>query len=149
MSATPSAPTRITHLVGHRAWQGEPGRTSEVCNPATGEVTGTLDLASAETERDDAEQRIGQPFRHAQALADAEKDLARIETQLAAMQEDIDHAAQPEPAPGNPPNGLNVETVRAHRPALGVRPNPERTPVSSRAGSSAQSWARETPARGF
>lgn len=104
------------------------------------------DLASAETERDDAEQRIGQPFRHAQALADAEKDLARIETQLAAMQEDIDHAAQPEPAPGN---GLNVETVRAHRPALGVRPNPERTPVSSRAGSSAQSWARETPARGF
>jgi malonate-semialdehyde dehydrogenase (acetylating)/methylmalonate-semialdehyde dehydrogenase len=49
MSATPSAPTRITHLVGHRAWQGEPGRTSEVCNPATGEVTGTLDLASAET----------------------------------------------------------------------------------------------------
>lgn len=107
------------------------------------------DLASAETERDDAEQRIGQPFRHAQALADAEKDLARIETQLAAMQEDIDHAAQPEPAPGNPPNGLNVETVRAHRPALGVRPNPERTPVSSRAGSSAQSWARETPARGF
>ena len=44
-----STPTRITHLVGHRAWQGEPGRTSEVCNPATGEVTGTLDLASAET----------------------------------------------------------------------------------------------------
>jgi hypothetical protein len=107
------------------------------------------DLASAETERDDAEQRIGQPFRHAQALADAEKDLARIETQLAAMQEDIDHAAQPEPAPENPPSGLNVETVRAHRPALGVRPNPERTPVSSGAGSSAQPWARETPARGF
>ena len=87
--------------------------------------------------------------RRTQALADAEKDLARIETQLAAMQEDIDHAAQPEPAPENPPSGLNVETVRAHRPALGVRPNPERTPVSSGAGSSAQPWARETPARGF
>ena len=116
--------------------------------PAITTLAGS-DLASAETERDDAEQRIGQPFRHAQALADAEKDLARIETQLAAMQEDIDHAAQPEPAPENPPSGLNVETVRAHRPALGVRPNPERTPVSSGAGSSAQPWARETPARGF
>ena len=49
MSATTTAPGRITHLVGHQSWQGEPGRTSEVYNPATGEVTGTLDLASAET----------------------------------------------------------------------------------------------------
>src|SRR5690606_41314370 len=78
-------------------------------------------LASAETERDDAEQRIGQPFRHAQALADAEKDLARIETQLAAMQEDIDHAAQPEPAPENPPNGLNVERSEEHTSELQSR----------------------------
>ncbi|APH02859.1 CoA-acylating methylmalonate-semialdehyde dehydrogenase [Janibacter sp. FSL W8-0316] len=49
MSATTTAPGRITHLVGHQSWQGEPGRTSEVYNPATGEVTGTLDLASADT----------------------------------------------------------------------------------------------------
>ena len=49
MSASPTAPGRITHLVGHQSWQGQPGRTSEVYNPATGEVTGTLDLASAET----------------------------------------------------------------------------------------------------
>lgn len=107
------------------------------------------DLASAEHERAEAEQRIGQPFRHAQALADAEKDLARIETQLAAMQEDIDQAAQPEPAPETEPHGLNVETVRAHRPALGVRPDPERTPVAGGAVSSAQGRARESPARGF
>ncbi|WP_435201352.1 CoA-acylating methylmalonate-semialdehyde dehydrogenase [Janibacter sp. GS2] len=43
-----STPTRITHLIGHASWEGEAARTSEVFNPATGEVTGTLDLASAE-----------------------------------------------------------------------------------------------------
>lgn len=107
------------------------------------------DLTSAEQERDDAEQRIGQPFRHAGALADAERDLTRIETQLAAMQEEVDQAGQPEPAPETPPSGLNVEAVRAHRPALGVRPNPERTPVTSGASASAQPWTRESPARGF
>ncbi|MGO0577804.1 hypothetical protein [Ornithinimicrobium panacihumi] len=107
------------------------------------------DLASAEQERDDAEQRIGQPFRHAQALADAEEDLARIETQLAAMHADIDHAAQPEPAPEHSSKGLSVETVRAHRPALGVRPNPERSPVSGGAGSSPQSRVRALPTRGL
>ena len=42
-----TTPTRITHLVGHSPWKGEAERTSEVFNPATGEVTGTLDLASA------------------------------------------------------------------------------------------------------
>ncbi|WEV77320.1 CoA-acylating methylmalonate-semialdehyde dehydrogenase [Janibacter cremeus] len=41
-----TTPTRITHLVGHSSWDGEAERTSEVFNPATGEVTGTLDLAS-------------------------------------------------------------------------------------------------------
>ncbi|KRE39129.1 methylmalonate-semialdehyde dehydrogenase [Janibacter sp. Soil728] len=44
-----STPTRITHLVGHSPWEGEAERTSEVFNPATGEVTGALDLASSET----------------------------------------------------------------------------------------------------
>ncbi|MCG7323406.1 MULTISPECIES: CoA-acylating methylmalonate-semialdehyde dehydrogenase [Arsenicicoccus] len=38
--------TRITHLIGHSSWEGTAERTSEVYNPATGEVTGTLDLAS-------------------------------------------------------------------------------------------------------
>ncbi|WP_157517968.1 hypothetical protein [Microbacterium resistens] len=78
------------------------------------------DLASAETERDDAAQRIGQPFRHTQASADVEKNLVRTETQLAAMQEDSDPAAQADTAPESPrSSGLNVEIVRAHRPALG------------------------------
>ncbi len=47
MSNTTQA-TRITHLVGHSAWEGTAERTSEVFNPATGEVTGVLDLASKE-----------------------------------------------------------------------------------------------------
>ncbi len=41
-----TTPTRITHLIGHHDWDGSAERTSEVYNPATGAVTGTLDLAS-------------------------------------------------------------------------------------------------------
>jgi malonate-semialdehyde dehydrogenase (acetylating) / methylmalonate-semialdehyde dehydrogenase len=43
-----STPKRITHLVAGSPWQGTAERTSEVFNPATGEVCGTLDLASAD-----------------------------------------------------------------------------------------------------
>jgi malonate-semialdehyde dehydrogenase (acetylating)/methylmalonate-semialdehyde dehydrogenase len=43
-----STPTRITHLIAGKSWAGTAERTSEVHNPANGEVTGTLDLASAE-----------------------------------------------------------------------------------------------------
>ena len=42
-----STPTRITHLVAGAPWTGTSERTSEVFNPATGEQTGVLDLASA------------------------------------------------------------------------------------------------------
>ncbi|NUR15580.1 MAG: aldehyde dehydrogenase family protein, partial [Dermatophilaceae bacterium] len=42
-----STPTRITHLVDGRPWTGTAERTSPVFNPATGEQTGLLDLASA------------------------------------------------------------------------------------------------------
>ncbi|KGN31013.1 methylmalonate-semialdehyde dehydrogenase [Knoellia sinensis KCTC 19936] len=44
-----STPTRITHLIGGRAWDGPVERTSPVFNPATGDETGALDLASAVT----------------------------------------------------------------------------------------------------
>jgi malonate-semialdehyde dehydrogenase (acetylating)/methylmalonate-semialdehyde dehydrogenase len=47
-TTTTSAPTRITHLVAGRPWDGTAERTSDVFNPATGEVTGKLDLASAD-----------------------------------------------------------------------------------------------------
>ncbi|MGN6635334.1 MAG: CoA-acylating methylmalonate-semialdehyde dehydrogenase [Oryzihumus sp.] len=40
---------RITHLVGGAPWAGVAERTSPVYNPASGEVTGQLDLASAAT----------------------------------------------------------------------------------------------------
>lgn len=109
------------------------------------------DLASAQTEREDAEQRIGQPFRHAQALADAEKDLARIETQLAAMQEDIDQT-EPDASPPvaqRPETALTVETIRAHRPALGVRANPTRTPSSTGSFVTAGDSSRDLPPRGM
>jgi malonate-semialdehyde dehydrogenase (acetylating)/methylmalonate-semialdehyde dehydrogenase len=43
-----STPSRITHLIGGQPWTGTAERTSEVYNPATGEVTGLLDLASAD-----------------------------------------------------------------------------------------------------
>lgn len=42
------SPTRITHLIGHSLWEGTAERTSDVYDPATGEVTGALDLASRE-----------------------------------------------------------------------------------------------------
>ena len=43
-----STPTRITHLLGGSAWEGTAERTGPVYNPATGEHTGDLDLASTE-----------------------------------------------------------------------------------------------------
>lgn len=43
-----SVPTRITHFIDGRPWDGPAGRTSPVHNPATGERTATVDLASAE-----------------------------------------------------------------------------------------------------
>ncbi|HMT31875.1 MAG: CoA-acylating methylmalonate-semialdehyde dehydrogenase [Actinomycetales bacterium] len=42
-----STPRRITHLVGHTPWEGTAERTGDVFNPATGEVTGKVDFASA------------------------------------------------------------------------------------------------------
>lgn len=112
------------------------------------------DLTAAEQAAADADQRIGQPFRHAETLAQAEKDLARVETQLAAMQEEIDQPAaesSPEPVtePSPQPVGtLTVEAVRAHRPALGVRPDPLRAPAST-TSTSVEPDRRDTVTRGI
>ncbi len=43
-----SSPTRITHLVAGAEWDGTAERTSPVYNPATGQQTGVLDLASTQ-----------------------------------------------------------------------------------------------------
>ncbi|CUR60841.1 methylmalonate-semialdehyde dehydrogenase [metagenome] len=48
MSTTATGPSRITHLVAGQPWEGTAERTSEVFNPATGAVSGTLDLASTD-----------------------------------------------------------------------------------------------------
>jgi malonate-semialdehyde dehydrogenase (acetylating)/methylmalonate-semialdehyde dehydrogenase len=48
VSTVSTVPTRITHLIGGRPWDGTAERTSEVFNPASGTVTGRLDLASAD-----------------------------------------------------------------------------------------------------
>jgi malonate-semialdehyde dehydrogenase (acetylating)/methylmalonate-semialdehyde dehydrogenase len=40
------SPTRITHLIAGAEWDGTAERTSPVYNPATGEQTGVLDLAT-------------------------------------------------------------------------------------------------------
>ncbi|GII30016.1 methylmalonate-semialdehyde dehydrogenase (acylating) [Planotetraspora mira] len=47
MNTVSTEPARITHLVGGRPWEGTSERTGEVFNPATGAVTGRVDLASA------------------------------------------------------------------------------------------------------
>jgi malonate-semialdehyde dehydrogenase (acetylating)/methylmalonate-semialdehyde dehydrogenase len=41
-------PIRITHLIGGTRWEGTAERTGEVYNPATGEVIGLVDFASAD-----------------------------------------------------------------------------------------------------
>ncbi|MFI0894920.1 CoA-acylating methylmalonate-semialdehyde dehydrogenase [Streptomyces sp. NPDC020983] len=43
-----STPARITHFIDGKPWHGPAGRTGPVHNPATGEQTGTVDLAPAE-----------------------------------------------------------------------------------------------------
>ena len=43
-----STVARITHLISGSSWEGSAERTSPVYNPATGEQTGDLDLASRE-----------------------------------------------------------------------------------------------------
>lgn len=82
------------------------------------------DLVAAEDAIGEAEKRIGQPFRHATALSEAEEDLARVQTQLAVMQE---QDGPDQRRPDSPDAELTVEAVRAHRPTLGVRADPART----------------------
>jgi malonate-semialdehyde dehydrogenase (acetylating)/methylmalonate-semialdehyde dehydrogenase len=43
-----TTPTSITHLIGGTPWRGTAERTGDVFNPATGELTGKVDFASAD-----------------------------------------------------------------------------------------------------
>ena len=42
------APSRISHWIGGKAYEGQSGRSGPVYNPATGEQTGAVDFASVE-----------------------------------------------------------------------------------------------------
>jgi hypothetical protein len=85
------------------------------------------DLEQAEQTVADTQQRLGQPFRHAKALADAEEDLTRVETQLSAMQDEP--RAKPA-APGSERVELTIEAVRAYEPNLGSREGARREPAA-------------------
>lgn len=104
------------------------------------------DLAAAQQTIADAAQRIGQPFRHAQALREAERHLADVEAQLAAL----NHVDKPDDQQSSPAPALDervtVETLHAHRPAPDRPTPPERSvpPTFVRAGHDA-SQARPAP----
>lgn len=86
------------------------------------------DLARAEQTRQDAEQRLGQPFKHALALSAAEADLEKVEKKIAVMQRQTPEEPTPEPerVSASPPRPeLTVEAVRAYQPRGGVRSEPD------------------------
>ena len=89
------------------------------------------DLTDALQRAEEAEQRIGQPFKHALALSSSEAELERVEKKLAAMQRsgttaDPDSPEQgidsESPRPSRPE--LTVEAVRAYQPIGGARSAP-------------------------
>jgi len=86
------------------------------------------DLAAARQTIADAAQRIGQPFRHAAALRDAEQHLTHVETQLAELHHDQgEDPGAPEPATPPLDERVTVETLHAHRDPP-ARPTPPQRP---------------------
>ena len=67
------------------------------------------DREAAEAAAADADQRIGKPFRHADALAEAEAEFQRVETKLAAMQQGV--GDDETPAPAGAPSGSSDRTA--------------------------------------
>ena len=82
-----STPTRITHLINGAPWEGTAERTSPVYNPATGEHTGDLDLASADL--------VGE----AVAVAKAAFDSTWQRSTLTARAQPDTHTTPPSPPP--------------------------------------------------
>ena len=88
------------------------------------------DLTAAQQTVADAGQRIGQPFRHAETLHDAERHLADVEAQLAELNDDT------EPDQRDPPEEplearLTVQTLHAqHPPPAAPAPAERPTPPS-------------------
>lgn len=109
---------------------GSVGLVQRIENRLAGTTT-TLEktrteLTEAEQTLADATARIGKPFKHTEALATAERDLADVEATLAG--DDNTTTTQNEMESTPPGWGLDVAAVRAHEPTMGVRPDAERTP---------------------
>lgn len=75
------------------------------------------DLDKAERSKTEAAQRIGQPFKHSQALDQAEKQLATVETALAAMQEENRETPGTASGAAQAPAPVSVRSLRDHVPA--------------------------------
>ncbi|MGA8112991.1 MAG: CoA-acylating methylmalonate-semialdehyde dehydrogenase [Actinocatenispora sp.] len=81
---------RITHRIGGKPWTGPVGRTGEVFDPATGAVTGLVDLASAadvdEAVRAAADALVGW---RAMSLARRTEVMFRFRELLAARKDEL------------------------------------------------------------
>ncbi len=88
------------------------------------------DLAAAQQTVADAGQRIGQPFRHAETLHDAERHLTDVEAQLAELNDDTEPGQQD--PPGQPLEArLTVKALHAqHPPPAAPAPAERPTPPS-------------------
>jgi malonate-semialdehyde dehydrogenase (acetylating)/methylmalonate-semialdehyde dehydrogenase len=119
-------PRRITHLIDGRPWEGTADRTSPVFNPATGERTGALDLASAElvgTAVDSAKAAWQQNWRNA-SLAKRTQVLFAFRELLNARKEEIaalitaEHGKVLSDAVGEVTRGLEVAEFACGIPQL-------------------------------
>ncbi|MGA2455025.1 MAG: helicase-related protein [Solirubrobacteraceae bacterium] len=103
------------------------------------------DLATAQQTVVDAGQRIGQPFRHAETLHDAERQLADVEAQLAELNDDT------EPGLKDPPEEpletrLTAQTLHAqHPPPTTPAPAERPTPPSFVPAARQACQPRKTP----
>lgn len=80
------------------------------------------DLETARRAIADAEQRIGQPFKHEEALDQTEKQLVAVESALTAMQEENgETVSTPSPATALAP--VTVQSLHEHKPALRCVPS--------------------------
>ncbi len=103
------------------------------------------DLAAVQQTVTDAGRRIGQPFRHAEPLHDAERHLADVEAQLAELNDDT------EPGLKDPPEEpletrLTVQKLHAqHPPPAGPAPAERPTPPSFVPAAHQARQPRKTP----
>lgn len=109
---------------------GSVGMIQRIENKLAG--TGSLleraqaDLAETEQAYADADDRIGSPFRHTEALAQAQQELARVEAVLGADESTGDGASDTRPE-----RELDVAAVRGHQASMGVHPDASRDPLTS------------------